>query len=207
MVVNSWKTWCSAHGSWFQVYLVKWYMAHFGASSSKPTKGWCNHKKLARLDLGKYHRRIMNDGRKKIQTVRRSISKKTGKPSYTGTPHLKSTQFWAHLLLVHYPVACMEYHGMTLNQLCCIYEIHNDDCGLEIYTNHIGIYSVSKPTQQTNDPLYYIHPLFFAKKTKDLSGGIRWCYGTSPAISECRGRMPTGDTWQITRGCVGGDAL
>lgn len=55
-----------------KVYLVKWYMGHYGASSAKPTKGWCNHRKLGELDLGKFNHKMINPKSKPTTVKKRS---------------------------------------------------------------------------------------------------------------------------------------
>lgn len=72
-----------------QVYHFKWYMAHFGAASAKPERGWTNNPNFARLDQGKLDRKSF---RGTVKTVKKTISKTTGKQSYTGTKELKGTQ-------------------------------------------------------------------------------------------------------------------
>ena len=81
-----------------ETYIVKWWMAHYGAPSAKPQKGWTNNKNFIDLDLGKFNRSIL-DGRPKIQPVKKTISKSSGKVSYSGTSDLKKTQPWPHLLM------------------------------------------------------------------------------------------------------------
>ena len=82
-----------------KVYLVKWYMGHYGASSAKPTKGWCNHRKLGELDPGKFNHKMINP-KSKPTTVKKTIDK-NGKKTWTGTKALKDTQPWPHLLNLH----------------------------------------------------------------------------------------------------------
>ena len=74
-----------------QVYKIKWYMCHYGGASAKPEIGFCNNRWYALLDKGKLKRSHF-DGKPKAQTVKKTISKRTGKASYSGTPALKASQ-------------------------------------------------------------------------------------------------------------------
>lgn len=68
-------------------------MGHFGHESPKPEKGWTNHPKFAELNKGKWKRKQSSgSGSASSKTVLKSISKTTGKPSFSGTKELKKTQ-------------------------------------------------------------------------------------------------------------------
>ena len=79
-----------------QVFTFRWQMgAYAGATSLKPQRGWTNNREFSRLDVGPCKGKPWlekSDG-SSVVTVKKSISKKTGKASYTGTPQLKSTQY------------------------------------------------------------------------------------------------------------------
>ena len=81
---------CQPVGPASETYLIKWWMAHYGAASAKPEKGWTNNPACQKLDLGKFDRRVL-DGKDVVKTVKKTISK-SGKTSYSGTAQLKSTQ-------------------------------------------------------------------------------------------------------------------
>ena len=79
-----------------KVFHIRWHMGHYGHDSQKPERGWTNNSYFQRLDLGTWKR---GDGPKpKAITVKKTISKRTGKPCYTGTPALKATQPRPHLV-------------------------------------------------------------------------------------------------------------
>ena len=63
-------------------------MGHYAAPSAKPQIGWCNNIKFQHLDQGPYKR----GPKPKMKTVKKTVSKTTGKVFYTGTPELKSSQ-------------------------------------------------------------------------------------------------------------------
>ena len=82
-----------------QVYEVKWWMGHYGASTPKPEKCWCNNRNFQWLDKGTFHRDTLVPEKNKVVTVRKTISK-TGKAQYTGTSQLKQTQSIPQLLIL-----------------------------------------------------------------------------------------------------------
>lgn len=73
-----------------QVYRIKWWMGHYGAPSAKPQVGWCNNQKFGHLDKGPYRHKLQP--KPKIQTVKKTVNKTTGKVSYSGTRDLKTSQ-------------------------------------------------------------------------------------------------------------------
>lgn len=77
-----------------QVFHFKWYMGHYNAETQKPQQGWTNNRYFAKLDKGPWKRN--QHPKPKIQTVKKTISKTTGKPSFSGTAALKSTQWEPH---------------------------------------------------------------------------------------------------------------
>ena len=79
-----------------KVYDIRWNMGHFGHDSQKPERGWTNNRHFQRLNLGPWKRG--NAPKPKAVTVKKTISKTTGKPCYTGTPALKATQPRPHLV-------------------------------------------------------------------------------------------------------------
>ena len=81
----------------YKVYTFGWWMGHYGSKSPKRHRGLSNNANAAQLDLGVYTR-IMQIKQKKVETVRRYVSKKTGKAGYVGTKALKGTQPGPHLL-------------------------------------------------------------------------------------------------------------
>ena len=74
-----------------KVYTFGWWMGQYGAASPKRHHGFSNNRFSSLLDLGVY-RRAVQAKHKKIETVRRYTTK-DGKRGYTGTKHLKQTQF------------------------------------------------------------------------------------------------------------------
>ena len=72
-----------------QVYAIKWWMGHFGSATPKPERGWCNNTKFQHLDKGAYDTKNHTST---VKTVKKTINKKTGKVSTTGTKDLKGTQ-------------------------------------------------------------------------------------------------------------------
>lgn len=67
-------------------------MGCYGGGSAKRHKGWCNNVWFAKLDLGPVKRDDLPQGPDKLKTVKKYISKSTGKPAYCGTQQLKKTQ-------------------------------------------------------------------------------------------------------------------
>ena len=82
-----------------QVYEVKWWMGHYGSSTPKPQKCWCNNRMFHWLDRGTFHRDTLVPKKNKVVTVRKSVSK-TGKVQYTGTAQLKQTQSIPQFLIM-----------------------------------------------------------------------------------------------------------
>ena len=107
-----------------QVFKVKWYMCHYGAQSAKPEIGFCNNRWCSLLDKGKLDR-LHFQGKTKVETVRKTISKRTGKASYSGTPALKASQslnlfgvhvVWTYIYIIIYiTCACMHYMLVSVN--------------------------------------------------------------------------------------------
>ena len=95
-----------------KVFHIRWHMGHYGHDSQKPERGWTNNSYFQRLDLGTWKR---GDGPKpKAITVKKTISKRTGKPCYTGTPALKATQPRPHLV----------WFSMSISILCLFQIVH-----------------------------------------------------------------------------------
>ena len=79
-----------------QVFRFGWWMGMYGASTPKRHHGFSNNRWASLLDLGIYRR--AEQAKKTIKTVKRYVSKE-GKRAYTGTKHLKQSQWGPHLLL------------------------------------------------------------------------------------------------------------
>ena len=90
----SWPTSPSSGPS--QVYHFKWHMGHYGAPTPKPQQGWTNSRKFAKIRKGKWS--YLDDGRPSVKTVKKTISKTSGKASYCGTPELKASQSGTYML-------------------------------------------------------------------------------------------------------------
>lgn len=79
-------------------------MGHYGHASQKPEKGWCNNRLFALIDAGKWQKQ--SKGQKKGPTTVQKTISKAGKPQYTGTKALKSTQCLAFKLIPHVFCIC-----------------------------------------------------------------------------------------------------
>lgn len=90
-----------------QVYSIKWHMGHYGAASQKPQRGWTNNASFQFIDLGPWRRADKPTGA--VQTVRKTINKRTGRKGYCGTAALKESQSWPYLC------------NWCRNSLYCIY--------------------------------------------------------------------------------------
>ena len=84
-----------------QAYGIRWWMGHYGASSAKPQRGICNNKMFGHVNKGKFNYKEFQRGQpQKVQTVKKTISKTSGKTSWSGTSKLKDTQCQSHLFLI-----------------------------------------------------------------------------------------------------------
>ena len=97
---------------WPQVYTFKWHMGHYGSDTPKPEKGWTNHAKFAEIRKGKWSYKN-NSSSSGVKTVQKTISKTTGKSSYSGTPALKKSQSGAYL-----PTYINELFILVMHLLC-----------------------------------------------------------------------------------------
>ena len=102
-----------------QVRQIRWWMGQYGAPSAKPQKGWSNNAKVGHLDMGPYHHKQLK-GKEKVTTVKKTVSKKTGKVHYSGTPALKSTQSSPHLVFLVFLQSAVAFdidlpNSMSLN--------------------------------------------------------------------------------------------
>ena len=71
-------------------------MGHYGSETPKPQRGWSNHAKFAEIRKGKWSYKN-NPSSSGVKTVKKTISKTSGKSSYSGTPALKQSQSGAYL--------------------------------------------------------------------------------------------------------------
>jgi hypothetical protein len=83
-------------------------MGHYGAETPKPERGWTNNTNFAKLSRGKMN---MKEFKSTKKTVKKTISKQTGKVSYSGTKDLKSTQIPADNLYMFLYNCFYSSHG------------------------------------------------------------------------------------------------
>ena len=81
-----------------QVYRFKWHMGHYGAPTPKPQQGWTNSRHFAKIRKGKWS--YSDQEPSSVKTVKKSISKTSGKASYSGTPELKASQSGTYMLFI-----------------------------------------------------------------------------------------------------------
>ena len=85
-------------------------MGMYGGASPKRHHGFSNNRFASLLDLGVY-RRALQAKQKKVETVKRYISK-DGKRGYTGTKHLKQSQFGPQCsCLGMHALLCLHYNA------------------------------------------------------------------------------------------------
>ena len=84
-----------------EAFRFSWWMGHYGSGSAKPQRGLTNNRMFAKIDLGKFDMKAFNaeKGSNKVQPVKKTISKKSGKSSWSGTPQLKETQCQPQLFM------------------------------------------------------------------------------------------------------------
>lgn len=108
--------WAPAFVDSSQVFHFKWHMGHYGAWSPKPQRGWTNNQSFAELNRGPFRR--SKEPKPKVKTVKKTISKATGKVQYTGTKELKSTQSGAYLFEKH--ITELNPNVAIWLNLCCM---------------------------------------------------------------------------------------